>query len=276
MQFLLNSGRCPDFEKNISQAAIFQEFRCLSEISRVDLGRGHKSLACPTAMPPRQSKRPAAPTAPTQKALAIAREQQQSREAARCKKNAGDPRRLVVYEYTPERLLTGLEKRSWIKLMIARWKCEPYACSNKTTRRRRQRDETAPSGLRALTQSWQPWMSRVFSLVEDHFYQYVSCRLNKALLVLRCSVLLGIYQWYISLQLLCIAIPAKQRLSNTVPICSWRCCAAIAAADAAVGAAAASTAAAAAAAILRSSCQCCAAIVLLQRCCARLETLLML
>ena len=69
--------------------------------------------------------RPAAPTVPTQKALAIAREQQQSREAARGKKTACDPRCLVVYEYTPERLLIWLEKRSRIKLMMARWKYEP-------------------------------------------------------------------------------------------------------------------------------------------------------
>ena len=55
-------------------------------------------------MPPRQSKRPAVPAATTQKALAIAREQKQSWEAAKGKKTACDPRRFVIHEYTPERL----------------------------------------------------------------------------------------------------------------------------------------------------------------------------
>ena len=123
------------------------EFRCLSEKGRVDLGRGHKSLACPTtAMPPRQSKKASSPHRPNQKALAIAREQQQSREAARGKKTACDPRRFVIYEYTPERPLIWL-KRSRIKLMMSMQKYEPSAWSSKTSRRIRQRDETAPGGL---------------------------------------------------------------------------------------------------------------------------------
>ena len=42
---------------------------------------------------------------PNGPALAIDREQQQSREAARGKKTACDPRRLVMYEYTPGNVL---------------------------------------------------------------------------------------------------------------------------------------------------------------------------
>ena len=140
---------------------------------RVDLGRGHQSLSCQTATPPRPSKRPAAPTTPTQQALAIAREQQQSGGATRGEKTACDPRRLVIYEYTTDRLSIGLEKRSRIKLVMARWKYEPNTWSNKKIRRRRQRDETAPRGLCALTQRCRPWVRRVLSFVEDHFYQYI-------------------------------------------------------------------------------------------------------
>ena len=68
---------------------------------------------------------------PNGPALAIDREQQQSREAARGKKTACDPRRYVIY--TPERLLIWREKRSQIKLM-GRWKYEPYTWSSKTSR----------------------------------------------------------------------------------------------------------------------------------------------
>ena len=37
-------------------------------------------------------------------------------------------------EYTPERLLIWLKKRSGIKLMIAKWMYEPYAWSSKTAK----------------------------------------------------------------------------------------------------------------------------------------------
>ena len=44
---------------------------------------------------------------------------------------------------------------------MARWKYDPCACNSKTSRRRRQRIETAPSGLCALTQRWRRRRSRV-------------------------------------------------------------------------------------------------------------------
>ena len=138
--------------------------------------------------------------------------------------------RLVICEYMPKRLLIWLEKRSRIELMMARWKYEPYAWSSKTTSRRRQRDETAPSGPCALTQRWRPRVSRVLSFMKDHFYQYVSRRPKLCLLstaALCCWVYIaGIYRCnscvHTSIR---IAIPAKQRLLNTNFLQGW-CCAA--------------------------------------------------
>ena len=171
------------------------------------------------------------------------------------------PRRLVICEYTPERLLIWLEKRSRITLMMVRWKYEPYVWSSKTIRRRRQRDETAQSGLCDLNQRWRPWVSRALSFVEDHFYQYVSRRLKLCLLStapLCCWVCIaGIYRCNSCVHTIRVLVLRSQRSRDCqMQICSWWCCAAVgAAADAAVGAAASSTPAAAAAAISRSSCQ---------------------
>ena len=44
-----------------------------------------------------------------------------------CIRDRCDPTRLVICAYTLERLLIWLEKMSRIKLIMARWKYEPYA-----------------------------------------------------------------------------------------------------------------------------------------------------
>ena len=132
-------------------------------------------------MPPRESKRTAAPVASTQKALATAREQQQSRGTASGEKAAWDARRLVVY--APERLLIW-QKRTRMKLM-ARRKYEPYAWSSETSRRRMQRDETAPSGLWVLD-STLATMGEPSYLLWKMIFTSMSLLLTAALLICCC------------------------------------------------------------------------------------------
>ena len=159
--------------------------------------------------------------------LAIAREQQQSRETARGKKSACDPRRLVIYEYTPKRLSIGLEKRSRIMLMMARWKYEPYAWSRKTNQAKETTRRNRSNCLGALTQL--ATMGEPSFIFRERSLLPVCLLPTKALCLssaaLRCSVYIagipGIW-----LQLLCtsIAIPAKQRLSNTNLLLVVLCC----------------------------------------------------
>lgn len=101
-------------------------------------------MTCPTAMSSRQSMRPVAYTS---KALAMAREQQQSREAARAKNRVGF--QSLTDQYTRAVLdFAGEEPEDdGGEDQLAMW--ERARCS-KSSKRRSQSNETAPSRLRGL------------------------------------------------------------------------------------------------------------------------------